>query len=493
VREVETYRHHHTKIFVGDATLDRAHDSVKGMVGCMDRLFDGMIMSVSGVRGVLGSALTPEVASRLGAAFGLMLGRGSYLIARDSRPSGSGLAAAAAAGLESVGCEPVMAGIMTTPGAQVLVGELGLKGGIIVTASHNPQEWNGLKFVGEDETFLSPDQAELLYEQSRGLVRHYVETASLPRRRTICTGSRIHVNRIVSSSLVNIGAVRKRRFTLVVDCNHGAAGPILRELGGFLDLNLIIIGEEASGLFTHAPEPSLESLESLGAAVKEAHADAGAALDPDGDRLVFCTADGEVLSEEATLPLVAGAVLARENGTVVTNLSTSMMIDHVVDKAGGTLLRTPVGEAHVVGAMKEKQAVVGGEGNGGVILPSIHLGRDGAAALSVFLTFLAEQPRSVASAWREIPKYHMTKRKISATAVDWSTFSNHVVERYPACKTTHIDGLRIDGDDWWAHIRPSNTEPVIRVIAEGARQTRVEDVVGSIIELLAHTAHEDGG
>lgn len=473
--------------------MGRAHDNIERMFDSMDGIFDGMIMGVSGARGLLGRALTPEVASRLGAAFGLLLGRGSYLVARDSRPSGVWLAEATAAGLASVGCEPVMAGILTTPGAQILVGELGHKGGIVITASHNPVEWNGLKFIAEDETFLSRGDAEKLYSLANASSRRCDDTSSWPSRRVVSAGSRTHIDRIVSCPLVAVETIRKHRFTLVVDCNHGAAGPLIRELGAFLDLDLVILGEEPSGLFVHAPEPSPASLTGLGTAVKESTADLGAALDPDGDRLVLCTADGQVLPEEATLPLVARAVLCREKGAVVTNLSTSRMIDDVVDAAGAALIRTPVGEAHVVGAMKERQAVVGGEGNGGVILPRIHLGRDGAAALSVLLTFLAEQQQSIASLWHEMPKYHMIKQKISTTAVDWSRLSGHVVELYPSCEATHIDGLRIDSDEWWLHIRPSNTEPVIRIIAEGSEQNRVEDIVNSIVELLAQTAHENGG
>jgi phosphomannomutase len=462
------------------------------MDGSMDGLFDGMIMGVSGARGVLGSALTPQVASRLGAAFGLMLGKGSYLIARDSRPSGVALADSTAAGLASVGCEPVMAGIVTTPGAQILVGELGHKGGIVITASHNPAEWNGLKFIADDETFLSRSDAERLYRIAHDPSRRFGDMSPWPTHRVTSRGSRTHIERIVSSPLVGVEAIRERGFRLVVDCNHGAAGPLIRELGAFFDLDLVILGEEPTGCFAHIPEPSPASLTSLSAAVKETSSDFGAALDPDGDRLVFCTEDGQVLPEEATLPLVAHAVLTRQTGPVVTNLSTSMMIDHVVNTAGAVLIRTPVGEAHVVDAMKEKRAVVGGEGNGGVILPDIHLGRDGAAALSVLLTFLAEHRQSIASLWNEIPKYYMIKQKVAASVVDWSTFSGHVGELYPSCEATHIDGLRIDGDEWWLHIRASNTEPVIRIIAEGSKKNQLEDVVKSIVELLAQIAHGSG-
>ncbi len=446
--------------------------------------FPGMMLGISGARGVVGQGLTPEVAARLSAAFGSLTERGDMLLARDSRPTGEALLQAAAAGLSSVGCTPRMAGLLTAPGAQVAVEEMGLAGGIMVTASHNPPEWNGLKFIGPDGAFISEDKARRLYEEARGdsLSRapwdQWASPVATPQ------GTRLHMERIVQSPLVDAVAVRKKMFRVVVDCNHGAFGPLMRQLGAYLDLDLVLLGEEATGRFAHGAEPCQENLHGLGKAVREASAHLGAAVDPDGDRLVFCTRDGFVLPEEATLPIVAMAVLAQTPGSIVTNLSTSSMVDSVGRIFGIEVKRTPVGEAHVVAQMKLDGAVLGGEGNGGVIFPSIHYGRDAAAGLAVLLTHLARADATLEALWQELPSYHMTKRKMSAGSIAMDEAIASLQKSFPKADVDLRDGVKISTGDGWVHLRPSNTEPVMRIVAEAKSEELVEELIRTVKDVV---------
>jgi len=458
----------------------------------MSDLFDGMIMGVSGARGVVGETLIPETACRLAAAFGASLDRGICLVARDSRPSGEAMTAAVASGLSSVGCKPMLCGILPTPGAQVAVEEMGFAGGIVITASHNPSEWNGLKFIGADGCFISKKEVDELYSNARN--------GSFERTRwdqwvphTSCSGaSRAHLLRIAKSDLVDVETIRMKGFKIVVDNNHGASGPLFREFGAFMDAEMIILGEEPTGRFRHRPEPTPDCLDKLAETVLATEADLGAALDPDGDRLVLCAANGQLLPEEATLPMVSTAVLNFTKGPIVTNLSTSMMVDRVAERVGVSVFRTSVGEAHVVQAMKEHGSVIGGEGNGGAIIPTIHYGRDAAAALGVILSFIATQSSSLHSMWKEIPKYSILKRKVVARDLDWNELLRRIEGYSPGCAVNREDGLKATMADAWVHVRSSNTEPVVRVIAEGASGDEVAELVRAVVGFVAASSRIEG-
>lgn len=447
--------------------------------------FEGMIMGVSGARGVVGESLTPEAACRLAAAFGE--GRdGPVLVAQDSRPSGVALVQAVAAGLASVGCAAVCAGICTTPGAQVAVEHLGLAGGIMVTASHNPAVWNGLKFIENDGAFLTAEAAAVVYDRARGARQGRRGWDGWPAPQIAPDVGLIHVRRIVGCPLVDAAAVRRRRFCVVVDCNHGASGPLVRALGSILDVELVVLGEAPTGHFVHAPEPVPAHLDELACRVRAAGADMGVAIDPDGDRLVFCAPEG-LLPEEATLALAAAAVLRRGDPPVVTNLSTSRMVDDVAGGLGVTVVRTPVGEAHVVAAMKQHHAVLGGEGNGGVIIPAVHHGRDAAAALAVVLGHVASCGTSIQQLWEGIPRYAMLKQKVQIGAGVWERVTETIPALFSPCTLDTRDGVKLIWEDSWLHVRRSNTEPIVRIIAEGADPDGVREMIERV------RAHIEGG
>lgn len=440
---------------------------------------EGMILGVSGARGVAGLALVPEVACRLSAAFGLTRG-GRILVARDSRPSGVCLVQAVCAGLHSVGVKPVLAGIATTPGAQVAVEELGLDGGVVVTASHNPPEWNGLKFIGADGAFLTLEEVTRIYERARE-----APARSTPWERVATQLDLVplHVRRILASPLVDPSAIRKRGFRVVADANHGAAGPLLRTLASVLDIRMRIIGEEPTGEFAHPPEPRPPHLTSLVRAVEEEQADLGIALDPDGDRAVF-SVRGAVLPEEATLPLVALATL-KPGDLVVTNLSTSRMVEDVAQRKGARVIRTPVGEAHVVRAMRETRAALGGEGNGGVIVPSVHRGRDAAVALVVTLTHLAREGAQLHDLWGQLPRYAMLKLTAKVSAWDGEAVAAALGRALGPAQQDTRDGVHLSTPSWWVHVRPSNTEPVVRVIVEAEDQEAAHALAGRVMETIS--------
>lgn len=444
--------------------------------------FDGIIMGVSGARGVVGDALTPEAACRLAAAFGSDR-PGRILVARDSRPSGVLLAQAACAGLSSVGCTPVLSGTCTTPGAQVAVETLTLAGGVMITASHNPAPWNGLKFIAADGAFLTAEQAVALYDRAKAdpLPRRGWEGWPAPTMAPDV--GLVHARRVVRSSLVDVKAIRRRGFRMVVDCNHGASGPLVRTIGSLLDLRLTILGEEPTGFFLHTPEPIPEHLGELERVVRASEADMGAAIDPDGDRLTLCSPHG-LLPEEATLALVAAAVLPEAGGPAVTNLSTSRMLDDVAGALGVLVIRSPVGEAHVVAAMKASGASLGGEGNGGVILPGIHHGRDAAAGLAVLLTHLAVRGLSLEQVWAEIPRYTMIKRKVHADAASWGVLGDKLPALFSDFTLDTRDGFKLIWPDRWLHVRRSNTEPVVRIIAEGRDKGDVMMMIDSVARTL---------
>lgn len=449
--------------------------------------FSGMITGVSGARGIVGEALTPEVACCLAASFGHERA-GRVLVARDSRPSGPGIAQAVCAGLSSVGCAPLVAGLCTTPGAQVAVEDLCLAGGIMITASHNPAPWNGLKFIGADGAFITADEAAAMFARASAgrIARRGWD--GWPASSDVTDVSLMQIRRIVASSLVDVAAIRRRGFRVVVDTNHGAAGPLIRTMASVLDVRVRVLGEEPTGLFGHTPEPLPEHLGELEQAVKEDAADFGVAIDPDGDRLTLCTRDG-LLPEEATLACVAAALLHPGDAPVATNLSTSRMVDDVAGRFGVSVIRTPVGEAHVVMAMKASGASLGGEGNGGVIIPGVHHGRDAAAGLAVLLSYLAHNGRTMAGLWNQIPRYVMIKRKVRVTPNGWAALAGQLDREFHGFTLDRRDGFRLVWPDRWVHVRRSNTEPVVRIIAEGP----AGDDVGSMVELIGQMLREGGG
>jgi phosphomannomutase len=436
--------------------------------------------SVSGVRGIVGVDLTSDVVRRYAAAYGaLVRGRGGRRIglARDSRASGPVLYAAAAAALAEVGIEVVELGLVATPTAQLAVEDLALDGGIVVTASHNPIEWNALKFVGAGGRFLTKQDAEALFRAADG--------APAPAARTPTPGTRDsaavrrHLDRVLGLPWLDVAAIRARAPKVALDCVRGAGATVMPALFEALGCPLQAINLEPDGAFPREPEPIPEHLGQLGAFVREIGADIGIAVDPDVDRLAIVDETGRPIGEDYTLAFAVRAVLPHLRGPLVTNLSTSLVVDDAARAFGHTVERAPVGEANVVERMLARGAVLGGEGNGGVILPAVHLGRDAPVAAALALALLARERAPVSAIVNAAPRYAIVKDKLPRPDRPLDDVYAALRRRWPDAAGDAQDGLRLAWTDRWIHVRPSGTEPVVRVIAEapteGAARAMVDE------------------
>lgn len=435
----------------------------------------------------MGEALTPEIAARYSAAFGWLVSSGrpesTIVLGRDSRTSGAMLAAAAKAGLQSVGCRVVDCGLVPTPTVQMAVEHHRAAGGIVITASHNPVEWNALKFVGADGIFLDAAQGEKLRELVRG-----VDGRDIPRVGWDEVGPSLedpgaverHIEAVVALPFLDVPAIRQRAFRVALDGVRGAAGPVLRRLLEILGCEVVGLDLDPDGRFPRPPEPLPENLQALGRLVRESGAHLGMALDPDGDRLALVDERGRAIGEDYTLAFAVRALLGREKGgrrVVVCNLSTSLVVEDAARSCGAELERVPVGEAHVARRMRELASPIGGEGNGGVMLAALHLGRDALAAAALVLNLLAERGVTVAELVESAPRYVIVKKK-AVWQGDLEAAYRSLEARFPGAEVDRRDGLRMGWTDRWLHLRPSGTEPVVRLIAEAPS----EDAAGVLIE-----------
>jgi phosphomannomutase len=451
------------------------------------------MVSVSGVRGRVGAPLTPEIMAGIAAAFGGFLRAegetGPVYVARDSRTSGPMFSRAVVAGLQSVGCDVVDLGVVPTPTLLLAVEEAGGAGGLGVTASHNPAEWNALKIVSGEGIFLDADRSDRF--------RAYLAETDPPRATWDALGGLTaddgawarHLERILALPALDVGAIRAANLTVAVDCVHGAGGPAIVELLDALGCKHMGIGMEADGLFPRDPEPTAANLADLGRLVKASGSAAGMAIDPDADRLSLVGEDGVPLGEDLTLALAAAAVLRRTPGTVVTNLSTSQVVEDVARAFDCALVRAPVGEVNVARRMQAENAVVGGEGNGGVILPALHHTRDAPMAVALILQHLVDEGCTLAEAARRWPSYSIVKVKRDFERAYLADAYRALAEDLGAEERDDTDGLRLSWprERAWLHVRPSGTEPVVRLIAEApdaqaaqALVQRAEDVLEGV-------------
>jgi phosphomannomutase len=437
----------------------------------------GLMISVAGVRGIIGDSLTPPVLSRFAAAFAAGLGPGAIVVGRDARTSGPMVYRAVAAGLMGAGRDVVDLGLATTPATQVAVEHLHAAGGIILTASHNPRQWNALKF-------LSP-RGEFLDAATGARVRAAFESESISWAEVDALGSESqesradewHIARVLALDMLDLEAIRRRKLKVAVDgCASvgGVAVPkLLRELGA----SVVPVDCEPNGHFTRELEPLPEHLGALGRAVKEHGADFGIAVDPDADRAALVDEQGTPLGEEYTVALGAEVVLAQHAGPVVTNLSTSRMLEAVCEHAGVPLYRTPVGEAHVVGEMRARNAVAGGEGNGGMIVPAAHYGRDSLVATALIAQALTAKGSTLRALADRLPRLVMVKEKTGRPEEPWEAAAARLRQAFAQYETDAQDGLRFTRGDDWVHVRPSGTEPVVRTIAESGSAARTHELI----------------
>jgi phosphomannomutase len=434
--------------------------------------------SVSGLRGIVGADLVPAVVERYAAAFGAFVGaRGGLAVAlaRDSRQSGPAFVAAASEGLRRSGIDVVNLGMVPTPTAQLGVELMRLDGGIVVTASHNPVEWNALKFIGRGGRFLTRPEAEALFALVDGGQAAAGTRAGVERRDD--SAVRTHLDRVLGLSWLDLAAVRRRRFRVALDCVRGAGATIMPALLEALGCEVHGIHLEPDGRFPREPEPIPEHLGELGELVRRTGSDVGLAVDPDVDRLALVDETGQPIGEDYTLAFAVRAVLAHRAGPVVTNLSTSLVVDDAARAFGVKVERAPVGEANVVERMAAAEAVVGGEGNGGVILPDVHHGRDAPVAATLALTLLAARGAPVSAVVNSAPRYTILKAKLPRPPGSLEPAYAALAATVAGAVEDRQDGLRLALADRWVHLRPSGTEPVVRIIAEAPSRGEAAELI----------------
>jgi phosphomannomutase len=444
---------------------------------------DTLMISVSGMRGHVGTDLTPELIARHAAALGAWVrdaGGRTVVVGRDARTSGEMFALAAAAGFQSVGIDVIDVGIVPTPTVQMAVEHHHAGAGLIITASHNPIEWNALKFVGPDGIFL--DAA------SGAAVRALAETGptrsgwdAIGTRRHDPHAVARHLDAILALDLIDVDAIRAAGFVVALDSVRGAGGPPMRALFDRLGVTMHGIHLEADGRFPRPPEPTPAGLAELGELVRSTGARVGIAVDPDVDRLALVDEAGTPIGEDYTLALAVRAVLgaagpASSGAKVVVNLSTSLVVEDAARAHGATLLRAPVGEANVARAILAEGALIGGEGNGGVMLPALHVGRDAPLAAALILQHLAATGESVSAMVAGAPRYSIVKAK-APRGGDLARTYAALRAAFPDAEIDERDGLRLGWPDRWLHVRPSGTEPIIRLIAEAPTASEAEALV----------------
>lgn len=450
-----------------------------------------LIVSASGIRGIVGKGLTPEIAARYGAAFGSHIrertgGRdGFLLIGRDSRTSGEMMLDAVSAGVRAVGIDVRDMGVVATPTGLLAVEEAeGALGGLLVTASHNPAPWNGLKLVAPEGRFLTPEAGRDVERRFHEGIE-YVDWDGVGVRGSWEGANERHIDAILALDVIDVAAIRARGFRVALDCVRGAGALTVPALLERLGCRIIGIELEPDGRFPRPPEPVPENLGALSDAVRESGAYVGFAVDPDVDRLALVDETGRPVGEDWTLALAAELVAAHQPGPVVTNLSSSRSIEDAARSVGAPFHHAPVGEANVVGRMLEVGATIGGEGNGGVIYPALHLTRDAPLAAALILQFLTERGRPLGEILAERPSYRIEKRKIDRGGLAVPELLNAIEEAAPTgADIDRQDGLRLDlPDGSWVHVRPSGTEPILRIVAE-AQQAREAGELADWVESL---------
>jgi phosphomannomutase len=441
---------------------------------------DGLMVSVSGIRGRVGEALTPEVVATYAGAFGAWAaGRGGskrVVVGRDSRVSGPLFHRVVLSALQSVGCDVIDIGLTTTPTCQLAVEDHHAAGGLMISASHNPIEWNALKFIGPSGLFLeAAEGAEMRALVEKGIPRATWDV--LGRIEVDDRAVQRHIERVLAIPYLDIEGIRRRGFHVALDCVRGAGAVIMPALLDRLGCVVTAINLESDGRFPRPPEPVAENLGELETLVRTSRAAVGFAVDPDVDRLALVSDAGKAIGEDFTLALAARLVLRHRRGPVVTNLSTSRIVEDVAVGAGVAAIRAPVGEVNVAVRMREERAPIGGEGNGGVILREVHLGRDAPVGAALLLQLLHEDDKPLSKLVSELPRYVIVKDKLNRPNARLDTVYEALRAAFPSATADAQDGLRLSWPDRWVHIRPSGTEPIVRVIAEAPTDDEALDLV----------------
>src|SRR5258705_3656867 len=446
-----------------------------------------LMISVSGVRGIVGTDLTPEMMARWAAAFGVWAkdgkrGRPIIVLGRDARTSGPMFVQAAEAGLASIGCDVISLGLTTTPTAQLAVMHHRAAGGLMFTASHNPIEWNGLKFIGPDGIFLDGAAGTRVRDLAEGATLHRAGYDSLGGAGADAAAIARHITAVLRLPGLGLPGIRRRRFRVAWDRVRASAGAIMPLWLERLGAKVSGVTLATDGRFPRPPEPLPENLGELGRLVRRAKAHVGLAVDPDVDRMALVDETGAPIGEDYTLAFAIRAVLGASSKTdkrrrmVVCNLSTSLVVDDAARECGAEVVRTPVGEVHVARRLLELKAPIGGEGNGGVMHPALHAGRDAPVAAALVLALLARTGKTVSQLVAAAPRYAILKAKIPRGAALDDAYAQ-LRRRFPDAAVDVQDGLRLGWPDRWLHVRPSNTEPIVRLIAEAPTSAQAERLI----------------
>lgn len=454
-----------------------------------------LIKSISGIRGTIGGKvgdnLTPIDAVKFASAYGTFLKNSSkkeelkVVIGRDARISGPMIHNLVVNTLVGLGIHVIDLGLSTTPTVEVAVPMEKADGGIILTASHNPKQWNALKLLNEKGEFLSGAEGQTILELADKEAFDFAEVDNLGTIEYKDNYMDLHIEEVLKLKLVDVEAIKARKFKVVVDAVNSSGGIIIPDLLRRLGVEVVELYCEPNGHFPHNPEPLKEHLQDICELVKKEKADFGVVVDPDVDRLAFISNDGEMFGEEYTLVAVADYVLSKTPGNTVSNLSSSRALRDITNKHNGQYNASAVGEVNVVELMKATNAIIGGEGNGGIIYPEIHYGRDSIVGVALFLTHLSNLDMTVAELRASYPQYYMSKNKIELTPkLNVDMILEQIAENYNDQEVSTIDGVKIDFPTSWVHLRKSNTEPIIRIYTEAGTQADADSLAIRMIEEL---------
>lgn len=456
-----------------------------------------LIKSISGIRGTIGGApgdgLSPLDIVKFTAAYATFIGANTtrenrtIVVGRDARLSGKMVNDIVVGTLTAMGFDVVNIGLASTPTTEIaVIGEKAC-GGIILTASHNPKQWNALKLLNEDGEFLNDAQGKEVLRIAEQEAYSFAEVDKLGQEYTNNTYNFRHIEQVLSLDLVDVDAIRKANFTVAVDAVNSVGGVVIPQLLRALGVkNIIELNCEPTGKFAHTPEPIPQNLTQISSLLSDGRADVGFVVDPDVDRLAIVMENGEMFVEEYTLVSIADYVLFHTPGSTVSNLSSSRALRDVTHKHGCDYSAAAVGEVNVTTKMKETGAVIGGEGNGGVIYPASHYGRDALVGVALFLSLLAKSGKKVSELKKTYPAYEIAKNKMELTPeIDVDTILAAVKERFAGEQITDIDGVKIDFEDSWVHLRKSNTEPIIRIYSEAATMEKADKLAQRIKDIIA--------
>lgn len=454
-----------------------------------------LIKSISGIRGTIGGKVGEGLSSldivKFTAAYAQFIKNNkndakTIVVGRDARISGLMVNHLVVGTLISMGFDVINIGMASTPTTEIAVTGLRADGGIILTASHNPKEWNALKLLNNKGEFLSDIEGKEVIEIAKNESFVFADIEKLGTEFKDETWTRRHVDLVTNLEIVDLNAIKKSNFKVAIDAVNSVGGigipMLLKELGVE---NIIELNCEATGKFSHNPEPIPENLYELSDLMKRGVADVGFVVDPDVDRLAIVMENGEMFVEEYTLVAVADYVLNKKKGNSVSNLSSSRALADVTARHNGSYSASAVGEVNVVSKMKETNAIIGGEGNGGVIYPELHYGRDAFVGIALFLSLLAQKGKKVSELKKEYPQYYIVKNKIKLTpSLNIDSILLQVKEKFKGEKITDIDGVKIDFSDGWVHLRKSNTEPIIRVYSEAGSIEEAQNLARSVMDII---------